>query len=47
MRHLDFPLDAKDVGDDGQIEGLAAVYGNVDFGGADRDRAASATTCGP
>lgn len=33
MRHLDFPLDAKDVGEDGQIEGFAAVYGNVDFGG--------------
>lgn len=33
MRHLDFPLDVKDVGEDGQIEGLAAAYGNVDFGG--------------
>lgn len=33
MRHLDFPLDVKDVGEDGAIEGLAAAYGNVDFGG--------------
>ena len=33
MKHLDFPLDVKDVGDDGVIEGLAAAYNNVDFGG--------------
>jgi len=33
MKHLDFPLDVKDVGEDGSIEGLAAAYNNVDFGG--------------
>ncbi len=33
MRTLDFPLDVKDIGEDGAIEGLAAAYGNVDFGG--------------
>lgn len=33
MQHLDFPLDVKDVGEDGAIEGFAATYGNVDFGG--------------
>lgn len=33
MKTLDFPLDVKDVGEDGAIEGLAAAYGNVDFGG--------------
>lgn len=33
MKHLDFPVSFKDVGDDGAIEGLAAAYNNVDFGG--------------
>ena len=33
MLTLDMPLDVKDVGDDGAIEGLAAAYNNVDFGG--------------
>lgn len=33
MKHFDFPLDVKDVGEDGSIEGLAAAYNNVDFGG--------------
>lgn len=33
MKHLDFPLDVKDVGEDGSIEGIAAAYNNVDFGG--------------
>jgi hypothetical protein len=33
VKTLDFPLDVKDVGEDGAIEGLAAAYGNVDHGG--------------
>jgi len=33
MNHLDFVLDTKAVTADGQIEGLAAGYGNVDAGG--------------
>ena len=33
MNHLDFILDTKAVTEDGQIEGLAAGYGNVDAGG--------------
>lgn len=33
MRHLDFPLDVKDVGEDGSVEGLAAAYNNIDHGG--------------
>ncbi len=33
MNHLDFVLDTKAVAEDGQIEGLAAGYGNVDAGG--------------
>jgi HK97 family phage prohead protease len=33
MNHLDFVLDTKAVTEDGQIEGLAAGYGNVDAGG--------------
>lgn len=33
MNHFDFPLDVKDVGDDGTIEGFAATYGNQDHGG--------------
>jgi HK97 family phage prohead protease len=33
MNHLDFALDTKAVTEDGQIEGLAAGYGNVDAGG--------------
>jgi uncharacterized protein len=33
MKHLDFVLDTKAVTEDGQIEGLAAGYGNVDAGG--------------
>lgn len=33
MRTLDFPLELKDVGDDGAIEGIAAAYNNVDLGG--------------
>jgi HK97 family phage prohead protease len=33
MNELDFALDTKSLNDDGQIEGLAAGYGNVDFGG--------------
>jgi HK97 family phage prohead protease len=33
MLFRDFPLDVKDVGEDGAIEGFAATYGNVDRGG--------------
>jgi len=33
MRTIDFPLEVKDVGEDGVIEGLAAAYGNLDLGG--------------
>jgi uncharacterized protein len=33
MNHLDFVLETKAVTEDGQIEGLAAGYGNVDAGG--------------
>jgi hypothetical protein len=33
MSELDFVLDAKALADDGEIEGLAAGYGNLDFGG--------------
>ena len=33
MNHLDFILDTKAVTEDGQIEGLAAGYGNIDAGG--------------
>ncbi|WP_416463973.1 HK97 family phage prohead protease [Sphingomonas sp. VDB2] len=33
MDYIDFPLDVKDVGEDGAIEGLAAAYNNIDFGG--------------
>lgn len=33
MRTIDFPLEVKDVGEDGAIEGLAAAYNNVDLGG--------------
>jgi HK97 family phage prohead protease len=33
MIHLDFPLDLKDVSEDGTITGLAAAYNNVDYGG--------------
>lgn len=33
MKTLDMPLDVKDVGEDGAIEGLAAAYNNVDHGG--------------
>lgn len=33
MQTFDFPLEVKDVGEDGQIEGFAAAYGNVDHGG--------------
>lgn len=33
MKTIDFPLETKDVSEDGQIEGLAAVYGNQDHGG--------------
>jgi HK97 family phage prohead protease len=32
VRTIDFPLETKDVSEDGQIEGLAAAYGNVDHG---------------
>lgn len=33
MDELDFQLDAKAIDDDGNIEGLAVGYGNVDHGG--------------
>lgn len=33
MQTFDFPLEVKDVGEDGQIEGFAAAYNNVDHGG--------------
>lgn len=33
MDELDFALDAKAIDDDGNIEGLAVGYGNVDHGG--------------
>jgi len=33
MQTFDFPLEVKDVGEDGQIEGVAAAYNNVDHGG--------------
>jgi len=33
MQTFDFPLEVKDIGEDGQIEGLAAAYNNVDHGG--------------
>jgi HK97 family phage prohead protease len=33
MQTFDFPLEVKDVGDDGVIEGFAAAYGNIDHGG--------------
>lgn len=33
MNELDFALDTKALDDEGHIEGLAAGYGNVDFGG--------------
>ncbi len=33
MNELDFELDAKAIDDDGNIEGLAVGYGNVDHGG--------------
>lgn len=33
MNELDFALDTKAIDDEGRIEGLAAGYGNLDFGG--------------
>jgi len=33
MNELDFTLDTKALNDEGYIEGLAAGYGNLDFGG--------------
>lgn len=33
MSELDFALDVKSIGDDGEIEGLAVGYGNMDHGG--------------
>jgi HK97 family phage prohead protease len=33
MNELDFPLDVKGITDDGEIEGLAVGYGNMDHGG--------------
>jgi HK97 family phage prohead protease len=33
MNELDFALDTKALDDEGHIEGLAAGYGNLDFGG--------------
>jgi HK97 family phage prohead protease len=33
MNELDFALDTKAIDDEGHIEGLAAGYGNLDFGG--------------
>lgn len=33
MNELDFALDTKSVDDEGNIEGMAVGYGNVDFGG--------------
>ncbi len=33
MNELDFALDTKALDDEGRIEGLAAGYGNLDFGG--------------
>src|SRR6185503_3254656 len=33
MEELDFALDAKSIDDDGNIEGLAVGYGDVDYGG--------------
>lgn len=33
MNQVDFALDTKALDDEGHIEGLAAGYGNVDFGG--------------
>lgn len=33
MNELDFALDTKAIDDEGHIEGLAAGYGNIDFGG--------------
>lgn len=33
MQALQIPMQVKAVGDSGRFEGLAAVYGNVDFGG--------------
>jgi len=33
MNEMDFPLDVKALDGDGAIEGLAAGYGNVDYGG--------------
>lgn len=33
MDELDFALDAKSIDDDGNIEGLAVGYGNIDHGG--------------
>lgn len=33
MNELDFALDAKSIDDDGNIEGLAVGYGNIDHGG--------------
>ena len=33
MKELDFALDTKSVDDEGNVEGLAVGYGNVDFGG--------------
>lgn len=33
MNELDFALDVKSIADDGEIEGLAVGYGNMDHGG--------------
>jgi HK97 family phage prohead protease len=33
MNELDFALDVKAIGEDGEIEGLAVGYGNMDHGG--------------
>jgi HK97 family phage prohead protease len=33
MNQLDFSLDTKAIDDEGNVEGLAVGYGNVDFGG--------------
>ncbi len=33
MNELDFALDTKAIDDEGHIEGMAAGYGNLDFGG--------------
>jgi hypothetical protein len=33
MNELDFPLNVKEIGEDGSIEGIASGYGNLDHGG--------------